>query len=165
MQCERFLENIPLYLEDRLDGAERAEWRRHFGSCAACRDTAMAHDPSLLFLRAEAPPPAEREVERHLAAALSRARAERIERRVRSGRVRRWAAAAVIVLGCGLAGLTFLGGGVDPGEVSSGTPAIARTERPAVEVEMDGGVTVYQFAEMDDATTTVAFVVNPEMRL
>ena len=164
MQCERFLANLSPYLEDRLEEAERAAWRNHFRTCPQCRGKALEQEPSLLLLLAEAPEPDGREVERRLTAAMTAARGARIERLVRTRRLRRWAAAAVLLLGAGLGSMTLLGGHDGDGPVPAARAAV-QAESPAVEVEMGAGVTVYQLAEDNDPTTTVAFVVDPEMRL
>lgn len=163
MQCDRFLETLPLYLDDRLRGAERAAWRGHFQSCASCREAALRAEPSLLFLGSGREGPAEAEIDRHIRAALDAARTERLGRTIRSVRARQWAAAAVLALTAGAGWYAHLGRA--PVDGKGGTPPAARVEHPVVEVEMDPGVTVYQFASESDETTTVAFVVDPEMRL
>ena len=54
--CRSFEARVDAYREDRLGGDERRAWREHLAACAACRDAAIAAEPTLVF--AVAPPAA-----------------------------------------------------------------------------------------------------------
>jgi len=167
MRCDRFLDTLEAYVEDRMAPEERARWRAHLASCPRCRETALQREPSLLFVTAAPAPPAPETVGRQLETALAAIRHERIERRFRWGwTIRRAAAAAAVAALLGLGGLTALRpGGAGAERTAAPVAATASAERPSVELEMDGEVTVYQVSSADDTTTTVAFVVVPELKL
>ncbi len=167
MECRRFEELLEAYLDERLEGADRAAWREHLGGCARCRRLALEREPVLLLSLA---PRTEASGER-VAACVGAVRAlthgQRLERTL--GRRRRaWltaAAAAVLVVA---GGLGIRGLGQEDLRTAAAPPAVERAAdsapAPEVEVETRGGeVRVYRYAV--DGDMAVAFVVDPSMEL
>ncbi len=103
--------------------------------------------------------------EQRLAAALTEIRSRRIERNLRLRRLRRLAAAAVLVLAAGIGGIALAPHG-ERQAVSTAAleQSSAAAQPPVVEVEMGPDVMVYQLAG-EDGDTAVAFVVNPGLQL
>lgn len=159
MKCETFRGELPRYLREELDEGRRAEWRRHLRECASCRREAVRSEPSLLFALADPGPETAAPAEARVEAVLAEVRAQRMERRLGWRRLRRTAAAAVLLLAGGLGGLALA-----PRHAKHPTAGEAAhwTQPPTVEVEMGSQVTVYQFAAEDEGTA-MAFVVNPEL--
>ncbi len=168
MNCDRFREELARYLQDELSAEERASWRAHFQECAGCRSEALRSEPSLLFLLAGHEAPDAGKIEQRLAAAMTEIRSRRLERNLRLRRLRRLAAAAVLVLAGGLGGIALAPhGGGRPAVSTAALEESATAEAvqpPAVEVEMGSDVMVYQLAA-EDSDTAMAFVVNPGLQL
>ncbi len=161
MNCETFREELPRYLREEMDEGRRAAWRRHLGECRACRSLAVRREPSLLFALAQPEARVALPDEARVEAVLAEVRAQRLERRLGAHRWRRMAAAAALVVAAGVGGLVLV-------PRHPGTPTAAEValpvQPPAVEVEMDSEITVYQLAA-EDGDTAVTFVVNPGLRL
>jgi anti-sigma factor RsiW len=167
MNCDRFRKELARYLQDELSAEERASWRAHLRACAGCRSEALRSEPSLLFLLTDHEAPDAGRVEQRLAAAMTEIRSRRLERNLRVRRLRRLAAAAVLVLAGGLGGIVLAPHGGHQAVPTAALEESATAEAvqpPAVEVEMGSDVMVYQLAA-EDSDTAMAFVVNPGLQL
>ncbi len=153
---------------DELPPEGTARLAAHLAGCAACRDAAVAADPTLLFLplAASRDLPADeaagrRVVDETLAAvALLRSR-RRFELRPGPRRLR---IAAALLAGVGLAGLWASrerAGGVPPASKPAAAAQLPdRPAPPAVEKVEGAGAVVYQFASSAPGEPTVVFVVD-----
>lgn len=168
MDCSRFHELLDDYLAERLDGAQRHEFRRHLGSCESCRGAALAAEPSLAFALMPAPRVSERQVDDCIAAVTARIRHDRLERRLKPRRTPWLAAAASIVVVTG-AGLFWRGLPPTSGPDASSTPGITAAEQvapPRIEVDSSApGVRVYQYADGADDNTAAVFIVDEGLEL
>ena len=158
---------LSAYLEDRIDADERLDFREHLGACAACRQIALAEEPTLVFVLHPPREPRAERVEACIAAVTGRIRHERIERRLR-GRRGGWLAAAAALVVAATMGVMWRTAPrpadpiLSPPEVVATSSDEEVSPPPRVEVDMPGeGVRVYQFAQEDD--TAVYFIVNPAM--
>jgi predicted anti-sigma-YlaC factor YlaD len=169
MNCEIFREMVASYVDETLDEDRRQWFRHHLRECGSCRESALEHEPSLMFAAAPATQAAPESIEACVAAVTGRIRQDRVERRLHRRR-RPWlaaAAAAVMVVSGGLAWRTMIGverAGSPAAETEQGVDA--RVTPPSVEVEVAGEeVRVYQFATDGDSDTAVYFIVDPALEL
>jgi anti-sigma factor RsiW len=157
------------YVDETLEEDRRQWFRHHLRECAACRESALKQELSLIFAIAPAKPAAAESVEACVAAVTGRIRQDRVERRLHHRR-RPWlaaAAAVVMVVSGGLAWRTMVGGErTGNSAVETAQDLDARVSPPSVEVEMTGDdVRVYQFATDGDSDTAVYFIVDPALEL
>jgi predicted anti-sigma-YlaC factor YlaD len=169
MNCEIFREMVASYLDETLEEDLRQWFRHHLRECGTCRESALEHEPSLMFAAAPATRAAPESVEACAAAVTGRIRQDRIEGRLHSRR-RPWlaaAAAVVVVVSGGLAWRTMVGDegdGIPAAETAQGIDA--GVDPPTVEVEVAGDdVRVYQFATDGHGDTAVYFIVDPALEL
>jgi anti-sigma factor RsiW len=169
MNCEIFREMVASYVDETLEEDRRQWFRHHLRECGPCRESALQHEPSLMFTAAPASEVAPESVEACVAAVTGRIRQDRVERRLHRRR-RPWlaaAAAAVMVVSGGLAWRTMIGDGVAGNPAAETAQGIdTRVSPPSVEVEVTGDdVRVYQFATDGDSDTAVYFIVDPALEL
>jgi anti-sigma factor RsiW len=169
MNCEIFRKMIGSYIDETLDEDRRDWFRSHLRECVACRNRALREEPSLFFTAAQDPPVNVEAVEACVSSVTARIRHDRLERRLNRN-YRPWlavAAAAIIVLGGGIAWLGMTGYGLPskPSAESSRSFEV-KTPPPSVEVEMESDtVRVYQFAAEDNSDSAMYFIVDPAMEL
>jgi predicted anti-sigma-YlaC factor YlaD len=174
MECRRFISQLESYLDDRLQGEQRREFRDHLRSCPSCRRAAVAADPVLLLTAAEPREAEPEQVQGCVDAVRALIRQDRLQRRIdRPGR--RWlmAAAAVVVAAGGSllwwSGRPDLGGaGLPQGDGGAAVATrVVAPPPPRIEVDSgdDGEVRVYQYADAGDENTAVIYIVNESMEL
>jgi hypothetical protein len=169
MNCEIFLDVVGSYVDETLDEEHRKWFRRHLRECASCRQSALRHEPSLIFATATEVPADPEAVEACATAVAAHIRQDRMVRRLRSRRLPWMAAAAALVMaiGVGFIWQTMVGG------EQAGQPLVETAQEldpaaspPSVEVEAMGEeVRVYQFATDGDDDTAVYFIVDPALEL
>jgi len=171
MNCSEFKQLLPIYLEEKLEGAQRNEWRRHLRECRTCREIAIGREPGLLFV-AGSPAPIDMEgVEQCTLNLGAMIRQEKLRKRMHTPR--KWwyaaAAAALLVISGGL----YRFGMVAPAELVTSEalqPTAAAVSRevqpPRMDVEMSHkGMRVYQFADTGDGNSAAYFIVDENLEL
>lgn len=105
--CETVREQLPLYLADSLDAADRHEFREHLMSCPGCQARLAGVEPSLLFARVGPEDVSAEDVARVLSGVRAGIALARTERRV--GRARRGSRrVAAMASAAALAALTLV---------------------------------------------------------
>lgn len=169
MNCEIFLELVGSYVDETLDEERRRWFRHHLRECATCRESALRHEPSMIFSNAPAPPVAPESVEACVAAVTAGIRQERLERRLHRRRLPWLAAAAALVMavGVGFIWQTMIGGeNPGPSPFETAQELQPTVSPPTVEVEAMGEeVRVYQLATDGDPDTAIYFIVDPALEL
>jgi len=168
MRCNDMTDLLEAYLADALDEPRRNAVRSHLRACERCREAAVHHDPSLLFVAASLGDPDPARVEDVTRAVVAQIRQQRLRRRLVHRQPWLAAAAAVVLTLIVVAGWRLLapGGGSEPAPAVDAQVAEAPSPPPRIEVDMAGeGVRVYQYADQQDADTAVTFIVNPQMEL
>ncbi|NOZ77864.1 MAG: zf-HC2 domain-containing protein [Acidobacteria bacterium] len=168
MNCDRFVALIDEYLADRLDGGDRDAWREHMAGCPACRERALAKEPTLMFAALPKRLPDAGAVSACAQGVRSLIHRDSLVHRLHV-RSRRWlaaAAAVVVILGGGLLWRAQVGSEAGRAAVPSAASRIhVAAPAPEIDVEMPNDhVRIYQFAVRGN-DLAVTYVVNPGMEL
>jgi anti-sigma factor RsiW len=124
--CETVRDRLAGYLEDNLIAADARAVREHVAACPACRDDAVARDPSLLFARAGSEEVSSEDVAAVLAGVRAGLALRKTERKLGSGRSRRRLGATAAAAALAAMVLVLPGSGRRPAEtLTVATPAPA----------------------------------------
>ena len=155
---------------DDLTLADARLLRAHLAACPACRSEAVSLDPTLLFSPIAGGPDADAGEARRMASDVRAVlESRRVDRRMQRPRHTFLAAAALLVVGAGLAGLLALRpwAGVPTSQPPVAEVAAAgvrylpaRESAPLVERVESPDVKVYQFAADAPGQPSVVFVVD-----
>ncbi len=151
------------------EGPARRAMLEHLASCAACREAAVLHDPSLLFaLLALAPiPKADLDaVSAEVAHRAGRERGSFGELLQERAWPRRVAAAAVVVLALAAGYVMREGKRIEPEAISQRVPQpVEPTALPHADVAVDSPRGVSQVIDMTVGDTQVVMVYNKDLNL
>jgi predicted anti-sigma-YlaC factor YlaD len=168
MNCKHFREMLEPYLEEELGSPQREAFRGHLRSCPQCRGWAVSVDPTLVFSAMEPAQPDSKRVESCAESVAAQIRQQRLDRMLRSRR-RPWlvaAAAMIVAVGAGTTWRLFQNTELPatPATIEVRGHEAMTPPPPQVQVDMtDEGVRVYQYADDDDSSTAVYYIVNPEL--
>ena len=171
MNCDEFLRLLPLYLDEKLEGDRRADWRRHLRECRSCRNRALAEEAGLFPVLGTPPDIDVAGVEHCVLSLGAMIRQERLRKRMRPARKWWYAAAAAVLL--------LISGGLyrmERGEPAAlmvsetlqptATAVVREHQPPRMDVEMSHqGIRVYQFADTGDGNSAAYFIVDEDLEL
>jgi predicted anti-sigma-YlaC factor YlaD len=168
MNCTHCRELLEPYIEEELSSPQREAFRGHLRSCPQCRGWAVGVDPTLVFSAMEPVQPDSTRVESCAESVVAQIRQQRLDRMLRPRR-RPWLAAAAAMIVAVAAGTAWR---LSQNTELPVTPAAIEVRGdegltpppPQVQVDMtDEGVRIYQYADDDDSSTAVYYIVNPAL--